>query len=159
MRRAFGVAGVVFAAALAGAFTHAADDPPPPKSGEVVLTDVDGKETRLAGVKLSAGTRRLGWLADPTATTPDAKLGPQAIEVREPNSTTFAKGVITLVPAASLESAKYDYEKLTVSLTVKGLKDPLLGTLQYKGINTLGVSGTADGKTASFTAGYSARPR
>ena len=39
-------------------------------AGEVVLTDVDGKETRLAGAKLTAGTRRLGWLADPKGATP-----------------------------------------------------------------------------------------
>jgi hypothetical protein len=152
MRRAFGVAGVVFAAALAGSFTRAADDPPA-KGGEVVLTDVDGKETKLSGARLTAGTRRIGWLADPAGTTPDAKLGPQALDVREPNSTTLARGVLTLVPVASIESVKYDYEKLTAYISVKGVKDPLLGTLQYARINTVGVSGTADGKAASFTAG------
>jgi hypothetical protein len=146
MRRAFGVAWVVLAASLAGAFTRA--DDPPVKDGEAVLTDINGTEHKLTGVKLTTGTRHLSWLADP-----GAKLGPVAIELREPNSTTFAKGIITLVPAASVESAKYDYEKQIVSLTVKGLKEPLTGTLEFKGINALGVSGTADGKTASFTAG------
>jgi hypothetical protein len=154
MRRAFGLSGVVFAAVLAGSFTRATEDPPA-KAGaaEVVLTDVDGKETRLTNVKFGTGTRRLGWLADPAGATPDAKLGPQALEVREPNSTTLARGVITLVPVASVESLKYDYEKLTVYVGVKGVKDPLLGTLQYRAINTVGISGTADGKAASFTAG------
>lgn len=140
----------ILVALAAGAFGTAADEP---KAGEVVVTDVDGKETRLTGAKLTTGTRRLGWLADPKGATPDEKLGPLAVEVREPNSTTFAKGIITLVPAASLESARYDYEKLSVSLSVKGIKDPLTGTLQYKGINTIGVSGMADGKAATFTAG------
>ncbi len=152
MRRAFGVAWVMVAVGLAGAFSAAADDPPA-KAGEVVLTDINGKEHKLTGVKLTTGSRRLAWLADPAGTTPDAKLGPQAIELREPNSTTFTKGVLTLVPAASLESAKYDYEKQAVTLTVKGLKDPLTGTLEYQGINVIGMSGMADGKTESFTAG------
>lgn len=138
----------------AGAFSPA-DEPKEPKAkaGEVVVTDVDGKETRVAGAKLTLGTRRLGWLGDPKGTTPDEKSGPLAVEVREPNSTTFAKGVITLVPATSVEAVKYDYEKLSVSLSVKGIKDPLTGTLQYKGINNLGLSGTADGKAVSLTAG------
>jgi hypothetical protein len=151
MRRAFGVAWVVLAASLAGAFARV--DDPPAKDGEAVLTDINGTEHKLSGVRFTSGTRHLSWLADPNGSTPGEKLGPVAIELREPNSTTFAKGIITLVPAASVESAKYDYEKQIVSLTVKGLKEPLTGTLEYKGINALGLSGTADGKTASFTAG------
>jgi hypothetical protein len=156
MRRISALLGVVLVAALASSFTPAQDDPPPkekPKAGEVVLTDTDGKETRLSDVKLTTGTRRLVWLADPKGTTPDEKLGPLALEVREPNSTTLARGVLTLIPVASVESVKYDYEKLTSYVSVKGVKEPILGTLQYRGINTLGVSGTADGKVASFTAG------
>jgi hypothetical protein len=141
MRRAWGVV----LAVVAGLAATRAD--------EVVVADVDGKETKLSGAKLGAGTRRLAWLADPNGATADAKLGPVAVEVREPNSTTFAKGVVTLVPAAHLEAVRYDYEKLSAAFVVKGLKDPLSGTLQYKGINTLGVSGTADGKAASFAAG------
>ncbi|MBA4066178.1 MAG: hypothetical protein C0501_21180 [Isosphaera sp.] len=143
MRRAW--CGVLAAAILASAAGLAAD--------EVVVVDVDGKETKLTGAKFGAGTRRLAWLADPKGATPDAKLGPLAVEVREPNSTTFAKGVVTLVPVAHLEAVRYDYEKLSAAFTVKGVKDPLSGTLQYKGINTIGVSGTADGKAAAFTAG------
>lgn len=123
------------------------------RADDVVITDVDGKETKLTGAKFGAGTRRLTWLADPAGATPDAKLGPVAVEVREPNSTTFAKGVVTLVPLVHLEAVRFDYEKLSAAFQVKGLKDPLSGTLQYKGINTLSVSGTAEGKAASFTAG------
>jgi len=153
MRRTFSALAVVLAAALAGPLP--ADDDKPadkPAPGEVALTDVDGKQTRVAGARLTTGTRRLGWLADG-----DAKLGPQYIEVREPNSTTLAKGVLTFVPVASVESVTYDYEKLTAYVAVKGVKEPLAGTLQYRGINTLGVSGTADGKAAAFTAGVSGK--
>jgi hypothetical protein len=153
MRRISALLGVAIGAALAGSFAPAQDDPPPSQKGEVILTDVDGKETRLSGVKFTTGTRRLAWLADPKAATPGEKLGPLALEVREPNSTTLARGVLTLIPAASVESVKYDYEKLTSSVSVKGVKDPVPGTLQYARINTLGISGTVGGKAASFTAG------
>ncbi len=141
---------MIVGAGLAGAWAQEPVVPPP---AETVITDVDGKVTKLANAKLTTGTRRIGWLADPKGTTPDEKLGPQVFEVREPNSTTLAKGVITLVPVASVESAKYDYEKLSVNLAVKGLKDPIQGTLQYKGINTIGLAGTADGKATTLTAG------
>jgi hypothetical protein len=141
------------AAACAGAFTRA-DDDPAPAAGEAVVTDVDGKEFKLTGVKFTTGTRRLAWLADPKGATDDAKKGPLALEVREPNSSLpLSKGVLTLVPVASLESAKFDYEKQVVSLVVKGLKEPITGTLEYKGINVLGFGGTSGGKTAAFTGG------
>ena len=130
-------------AGLAGS-SFGADDPP----ADATVTDIDGKEVKLTGVKFTTGTRRLAWLANA-----DAKVGPQALEVREAYSTTFTKGVLTLVPVASLESAKYDYEKQQVTLTVKGLKAPLTGTLEYKGINVLGLTGTADGKATTFSAG------
>lgn len=137
----------------AAAFRTAADEP---KAAEVVVTDVDGKETRLTAARLTTGTRRLGWLADPKGATPDEKLGPLAVEVREPNSTTLVQGVVTLVPAASVESARYDYERDTVTLAVKGLKDPLqLGV--YQTANRLGVAGTADGKAAAFVGGVAGK--
>jgi hypothetical protein len=142
MRRAWGG---LLAAVVGLAAARAAD--------EVLVADVDGKETKLTGAKFGAGTRRLAWLADPGGATPDAKLGPLAVEVREPNSTTYAKGVVTLVPVAHLEAVRYDYDKLSAAFSVKGVKDPLSGTLQYKGVNTVAVSGTADGKAASFNAG------
>jgi hypothetical protein len=148
MRRAYWVAGVVLAAGLAAVARQ--DDP---TANEAVVTDVGGNEVKLTGVKLTAGTRRLAWLAKSDGTTEDAKKGPLAVEVREPISTTLAKGIITLVPAAHLESAKYDYGTQLVTLTVKGLKTPLTGTLEYRNVNVLGLSGTADGKPMSFTCG------
>ncbi|MBA4191526.1 MAG: hypothetical protein C0467_26400 [Planctomycetaceae bacterium] len=127
-------------------------DDTPKSTAEVSVTDLDGKQAKVAGAKLTVGTRRLAWIAGPKG-TPDEKLGPLALKVREAESTTLVDGVLTLIPAASVESAKYDYEKLNVSLTLKGWKDPIVGTLQYKGLNTLGVAGTVDGKATTFTAG------
>jgi len=144
----------VLTVVLAWAFSlgNAADEKPK-AAGEITFTDIDGKETKLPGAKLTVGTRRLSWLADPKGTTPDEKLGPLALKVREPVSTTLVDGVLTLIPAGSLESAKYDYEKLSVSLNLKGWKEPILGTLQYKGLNTLGIATTVDGKVTTITAG------
>ncbi len=124
-----------------------------PAAGEALVTDADGKEHKLSGLKFTTGTRRLAWLADPEGTTDDEKKGPLALEVREVHSTTFTKGIITLVPVASLEAARYDYEKKTATLSVKGLKEPLTGTLEYRGINVLGIGGTSGEKTATFTGG------
>lgn len=123
-------------------------DEPAKSAATVTVTDLDGKETRVAGAKLTAGTRRLAWLADPKAAGED-KLGRLALKVREPVSTTLVDGVLTLVPVAHVEAAKYDYEKLTVAYALKGAKEPVVGTLQYKGLNTLGI---ADPKAAAKAA-------
>jgi hypothetical protein len=138
------------ATGITGTFTRA-DDPLP--EGSAVVIDGDGKEVKLTGVKFTTGTRRLAWLADPNGATDDAKKGPLAVEVREVQSTTFTKGIVTLVQLAHVESAKYDYEKQVVNLSVKGLKEPLTGTLQYKGLNVLGFAGSVDGKVAAFSGG------
>lgn len=149
MRRAFVVVGVVLTVSLVSVLAQKDD----PLAGEALITDVGGGEVKLTGAKLTTGTRRLGWLAKSDGTTEDDKRGPLAIEVREPHSTTFSKGIITLIPAASLEAARYDYEKQLVTFTLKGLKTPVTGTLEYRGINVLGITGTADGKPATFTGG------
>jgi hypothetical protein len=122
-------------------------------SPSAIVTDVDGKEVKVADVRFTAGTRRLAWLADPKGSTEDDRKGPLALELREPHSTTFTKGVLTLVPVSSLESARYDYERQLVTLGIKGVDEPLTGTLQFKGINVLGFGGMVDGKPAAFSAG------
>ena len=138
----------VLAISLAAVLPARPADEPPASTAVVTVTDLDGKETKVAGAKLTVGTRRLAWLADPKAAG-EEKLGPLALKVREPVSTTLVDGVLTLVPVAHVESAKYDYEKLTVAYSLKGAKEPVVGTLQYKGLNTLGI---ADPKAAAKAA-------
>lgn len=136
--------------ALLASLTARGDDP---VAGEAVVIDAEGKEHKLTGLKFTTGTRRVAWLADPEGATDDEKKGPLALEVREADSTTFTKGVITLIPIASLEAARFDYEKKVATLNVKGLKEPLSGTLEYRGINVIGIGGMSDGKSAAFSGG------
>jgi hypothetical protein len=124
-----------------------------PGSGGVVVTDVSGQEYKLSDAKLTQGTRRLTWLARADGTTEEEKLGPLAVEVREPNSTTLLKGILTLIPAANLESVKYDYEKQIATFALKGRAEPVLGTLEYRGINVLALTGTVDGKPLTLKGG------
>lgn len=138
LRRVCGLALLVTAAGLVGA----ADAPT-----EATVTDVEGKELKVSALKFGTGTRRLAW-ADP-----DDKKGPLVLELREPHSTTYAKGVVTYVPVGSIESIKYDYDKQLASVAVKGVPEPLAGTLQYKGINALAFEGTAGDKAAKFGGG------
>jgi hypothetical protein len=139
--RAAGVA--VLAAAVTGPV--AGDDP---KAGgpAATLTDAAGKDIALTAARFTSGARRLGWLGGP-------KDAPLALEVREPNSTTYQKGVVTLIPVGSVEAVRFDYPKLTMTVAVKGLPAPVTGTLQFKGINTCGVEGSAGGVTGKFAGG------
>jgi len=137
-----------FVVALSSLPLALADDAEP-----ITLVDAAGKEVKLSSVKLTAGVRRLAFLADPKGTTDEVKKGPLALEIREPISTTFQKGVITLVPLSSVESVKYDYEKLKMSVVVKGLMEPLAGTLQYQGINVIRLDGKSGDMTTKFTGG------
>ena len=147
-RRVWSVVGLVLACGLAGAVPRAADAP-----AEATVTDAEGKEVKVTGLKFGVGTHRLAWMADPNGTTEDAKKGPLALELREPHSTSLKIGITTYVPVASIESIKYDYEKQFATVAVKGVMEPLTGTLQYKGINVLAFDGTADGKVTKFSGG------
>ena len=141
---------ILLAAGVPGAFSARAEEL---AAGEAVVTDASGQEYRLKGVKFTSGTKRLAWLRDPKASTEDARRGPLALEFREPNSTTLVKGVVTLIPVSSIEAVQYDHEKKMATITVKGLSQPLNGTLEYKGVNSLGLNGASDGKMMSFTGG------
>src|SRR4051794_17821330 len=79
------------------------------------ITDAAGETTALKSAKFTLGTRRLAWKAQKAGTTDDQKLGPLALEFRETNSTTFAEGILTLVPVSSVSSLTYDAEKNTVA--------------------------------------------
>jgi hypothetical protein len=145
--RLWAVAGLALALGI-GAASRAAEAP-----AGAEVSDADGKDVKVTGLKFGLGTRRLAWLADPSGETDDAKKGPLALEVREPHSTTYKQGVVTLVPLASVESVKYDYDKKLARVAVKGLPEPLVGTLEYQGLNVLAFSGTAGGKAATFRGG------
>lgn len=147
-RRVWAVVGVVLAGWLTGGFLRAAEAPT-----EATVTDAEGKEVKVSGLKFTVGTRRLTWLADPNGATEDAKKGPLALELREPHSTIYKQGITTYVPLGSLESIKYDYEKKVALVAVKGMNEPLAGTLEFQDINVLRFDGTADGKAARFSGG------
>lgn len=147
-RRLWAVVGAVLTGWLAVAISQAAEAP-----ATATVTDAEGKEWKVNELKFTVGTRRLTWLADPNGTTEDAKKGPLALELREPHSTTYSKGIVTFVPLSSVESIKYDYEKQVAAVAVKGLTEPLAGTLQYKGINVLGFDGKSDDKVTKFSGG------
>jgi hypothetical protein len=147
---------IVLISTSVNGFGGGADEPGP---DSVVVTDVDGKEHTLSAVKFSAGTRRLSWLGDSEGATEDAKKGPLALEVRESTSAMpLAQGIITLVPIASVESIRYDFDKEQVTIGVEGLSQPLTGALFYPRVNVIGISGTSTTKTASFTGGVRGKP-
>src|SRR5947209_4760214 len=132
--------GAILLGGLAALCARAAD---PPGGEPVVVVDSAGKEVKLTKVRFITGTRKLGWLPDPK--------GSLALEVREPNSTTYAKGVVTLVPLASVESVTYEPGKATVA--VKGLSAPLVGSTEYKGFTAIGFEGDAGGVVGKFAGG------
>jgi hypothetical protein len=141
--------GAVLLGGLAAAAAQVVEQPA--AGGEpVVVVDSAGKEVRLTGVNVTGGVRRLGWLADSKGAD-EAKKGPLAFQLREPHSTTYAQGVVTLVPLASVEAIRYEPDKMTVS--VKGLKEPLVGSTQFRGINTLAFEGDSGGVVAKFAGG------
>jgi hypothetical protein len=145
-RMPWAVAGVVL---LTGVGFPATDDAPKTAAQPApaaVLTDSAGKEIALSGARFTAGVRKLAWLGDP-------KAAPLALEVREPHSTTYQKGVVTLIPVGAVEAVRYDYAKLTMTVAVKGLPAPVEGTLQFKGINTCGLEGAAGGVLGKFAGG------
>src|SRR5262245_48327472 len=133
-----GVVGAILLGGFAVLFARADD---PPATEPVVVVDSAGKEIKLTKVKFNTGTRKLGWLPEKTV----------ALEVREPNSTVYLKGVVTLVPLASVESITYEPGKATVA--VKGLSAPLVGSTEYKGFSTIGFEGDSGGVVGKFAGG------
>ncbi|MCI0700855.1 MAG: hypothetical protein L0241_07215 [Planctomycetia bacterium] len=146
--RVWAIVGMLLTTSLVATVSQAADSP-----AEATVTDAEKNELKVSGLKFTTGVRRLTWLADPNGTTEEAKKGPLALEVREPHSTTYTKGIVTFVPLNSVESIKYDYDKRLASIAIKGLKEPLPATLQFKGLNVLNFSGTVVGETLTFSGG------
>jgi hypothetical protein len=133
----------------------------PADRGVLVVIDHAGKETKLKTWQFVAGTRRLGWLEAGTALEPQGKkgkkgggpareTGPEALEFREENSTTYQDGILTFVPLESVKRIDYDNEAKTVTVTYlkAGEKGPeegeLKGTTKYVGINKLAIEAEAD---------------
>jgi len=78
------------------------------------------------------------WLAD----------APEALTVRETNSTGFKDGVLTLVPLDRLESVVYDGEKQLVKVKVAGVEEAIEGSTRFTGINQLAIDAEVDRGTA-----------
>jgi hypothetical protein len=140
---AFGIAFIALAhSAPAGDKKDASAE----KKAEAPLTILDaaGKEVKLKGWRLTAGTRRL-----PTAKPLDC------LEFREEHSTTYQNGIVTLVPVGSLRKLDYDYAKKTVTAVVasaEGKDLTLTGTTRFGGINRLTIEGDADLVELGFAA-------
>jgi hypothetical protein len=132
------------------------------KKAPLVVVDGNGKEYKLAKWEISQGTRRLSWLTpdDPApekqgkkgkkGNGPAGGTGPEAIEFREDNSTTFVEGILTLVPIESVKRLDYDNEAKTVTLTYlkagpKGDEEgEIKGSTKFVGINKLTIEAEAD---------------
>ena len=127
--------------------------------GVLVVIDHAGKEVKLSAWKFLKGARRLSWLAPAGKAKAkggkeegedEAPAGPEALELREENSTTFQSGILTLVPVTSLKRIDYDAENKTVQVTfltasAKGSEaGTLTGSTKYTGINKLTLEGEVD---------------
>ena len=137
----------------------AAEAPEAPAAGALVITDSAGKEHTLKNWKVLHGTRRLSWLAEGTADkggkksdplpTPKLPAGPEALELREENSTPFENGIVTLVPLDRIRAIDFDNDKQTVAVHVwQGQKAEgdliLTGSTRFKNHNKLVIEAKVD---------------
>jgi hypothetical protein len=118
---------------------------------ELVIRDGAGKEQKLKAWKFTQGTRHLTWLAPPGKEPEkkgDAPPGPEALEFREENSTTFANGILTLIPLDRIRSVEYNHEKDLVSVRVAGEKadsdETLTGSTRFRVINKIAIDAEVD---------------
>lgn len=124
---------------------------PPVETGGLILVDAAGREQKVRRYHLTAGTRRLGWLAaaEKAETKGPRDAGPEALAVRDEMKFHFLAGAVTLVPITRLRSIEFDPVKATmtvrVATTAKEDEDvTLVGTTAYKGINKLTVEAEVD---------------
>jgi hypothetical protein len=137
----------------------AKDKPKAPKAGTLVVTDQAGKEHKLKTWKFVTGTIRLPWLASPAVKGEKPKdadksaqpaAGPEALVLREENSTGLQEGIITYVLLDRIRAIEYDPEKKTVTVRYarpgdKGDEEgKLTGTTRYVGVNKLTIQAEAD---------------
>jgi hypothetical protein len=124
------------------------------KPSLLVVPPTGGKEVRLVDWRFTNGTR-LFSLTDATPVKPNAKMPPleEYLEFREEKSTTFANGILTLIPLSSMRKMNYDRKNKTVAVSV--LHDSgeavLIGTTRFVGINkvTLEANAILDGLGAA----------
>jgi hypothetical protein len=140
---------------------------PPEKAPPVlVITDKAGKEYKAKTYTFKDGVVHLSWLA-PAEAKPakdkdkdkdkgkkpapsSAKVGPQALVIREGSKFGVADGVVTFVPLDIARSVEFDPEMKTVTITVatSGEDVKLAGSTAYKGINKLFIEAEVDKGTA-----------
>jgi hypothetical protein len=143
-------------------YVVADEAPAPAEQGSLIVIDAAGKEQKLKSWKFAAGVRRLSWLAKPPPAAPNgdsgktpksrartAPAGPEALEFREENSTTFVEGVLTFVPLARLRSLEYDAEQKIVTAHIAANKRPeddilLTGTTRFERVNKLAIEAEVD---------------
>jgi hypothetical protein len=162
----FALPAVVLLASLSSLASQAADP------AEAVLVDAAGKEQKLKAWKWVAGTRHLTWLeqkepakqlepteekkgkAPPKGPPLHPAIGPAALEFREVESTTFANGIVTLIPLDRLRGLEYDPAKKTVTVKfATGTEDvSLTGSTIYKGTNTFALEAEVDRGPAGVAA-------
>lgn len=168
-KRAF-LATCLFTAMLILVNQTTAEDPPKAaEPGTLIVIDPAGKEQKIKTWKFAAGTRRLTWLvpAPPPEKEPEDKtekngakkarpatkgirpaVGPEALEFREENSTSFVEGILTLVPLDRIKSIDYDGDKDLATVKVATGKpdadETLTGSTRFKGINKLVLEADVD---------------
>lgn len=153
---------LVFVGMLPG-MAWAADEPKPVAPGTLVIIDANGKENIVKAYKILQGTRRLSWLAplapdkspedkeDQPKRQPAVKplQGPEALAVREEDSTNLVEGVLTLVPLDRIRSIDFDNEKqvMTVRVAIAPEADKdltLTGSTRFAGINKITIEADVD---------------
>lgn len=128
---------------------------------DLVALDGAGKEIKLKNWKFTLGTRHLSWLVQPAKapekqekqekkdkkSAPPVPQGPECLDFREEKSTTYANGILTLIPLTSLRKIDYDHDKKTVSvalLQAGGKETVLTGSTKFVGINKFNIDGDAE---------------
>ena len=144
---------------LAATASVADEKPLANKTGAILLVDGAGKEHKIADYRITAGTRRLGWLAPDNPSSEKKTLkgtrpstptdGPEALVVRDDTSIRFLEGVVTLIPLTRLRALRFDGDKAlltaVVATSAKEQEDvSLSGTTKFKGINKITIEAEVD---------------
>lgn len=141
------------------------DTKPAAEAGTLIIIDAKGKEIKIKGWQIVAGTKRMSWLAPaepedknpkdkddsaapPPARKPAAPRGPEALIFRDENSTVWADGVQTLIPLENIRAIDYDNEAETATVKVAGAKAEddvsLTGTTKFRATNKLTIEAEVD---------------